>query len=399
MKLPLAKAVICCSIAVLLIGASAQSLDECSAQNSSHVYCEKDIVENELDEKAQEEIIQAFNNNIQHSVEILAATEMDIILSNDSNILTLANDGNMFRVKNFLDLNELVDGNINSNREIILSPDNRYLIFANLNEEINQKSFYYHDLENNKLVTVETDKIMDIVDDWSSNSLYYAYGNKEGENVSLFDVKNKTTTRIAFKKEKIKEIYVTDNGSIYVKGNKKYYLDKNSNFTINEVLITGTLLGCIEEKLIYYSGGDIYFYEKGKIEKAVEVGKEFNLVNNDCNRAIFSNENETVVYDYKENSLNKYAFKYEQINYILFNNSSEKCLIDSDRFNAKVIGSNGQYFRIENNVMLDYIGKCKWLDCNSLIRIDLDNGNRDFKIIRLNVQNSKMDMIFKRTEI
>lgn len=399
MRLPLAKATISCSIAILLIGASAKYMDEYSSSNSSQVYSEKSIVEYELDEKSQEEIIQTFNNNIQHSVEILAATENDIILSNDSNILTLSNDGNMFRVKSFLDLNKLVDGNINPNREIILSPNNRYLIFANLDENVNQKNFYYHDLENNKLVTVDTEKVMDIVDDWSSNSLYYVYGHKEGDCINLFDVKNQTTTKIEFKKEKIKEVYVTDSGNIYVKGNKKYYIDKNSNFVINEVLITGTLLGCIEEKLIYYSVGDIYFYENGKIEKVAEVGKEFSLVNNDCNRAIFSNENETVVYDYKENSLNKYAFKYEQINYVLFNNKSDKCLIDSDRCNAKVIGANGQYFRIENNIMLDYIGKCKWLDCNSLIRVELDNGNREFKIIRLNVQNSNMDMIFKRAEI
>lgn len=399
MKLPLAKIAIPFSIVVLLIGVGSKYLDEYSSSNSNQVYCAKDIVEYGLDEKTQEEIIQAFNNNIQHSVEILAATEKDIILSNDSNILTLANEGNMFRVKNFLDLNKLVNGNINPSREIILSPDNRYLVFADLDEGMNQKNFYYHDLENNRLVTVDTEKIMDIVDDWSSNSLYYVYGHKEGEYISLFDVKNQTTTKIEFKRGKIKEIYVTDGGNIYVKGNKKFYIDKNSNFIINEILITGTLLGCTEEKLIYYSVGDIYFYEKGKIEKVAEVGKEFSLINNDCNRAIFSNENETIVYDYKENSLNKYAFKYEQINYMLFNNKSDKCLIDSDRCNAKVIGSNGQYFRIENNIMLDYIGKCKWIDCNSLIRVELDNSNREFKIIRLNVQSSKMDMIFKKVEI
>ena len=91
------------------------------------------------------------------------------------------------------------------------------------------------------------------------------------------------------------------------------------------------------------------------------------------------------------NITGKWLKRHKQ-NMIIPNDAGDKCLVYSSRNNSKILGSNGQYYRIDYKILEEYIGRGKWYGDKYLVKV-LRNKNNKFMFIRLNVENGKIDIL------
>ncbi|WBW97354.1 hypothetical protein [Oceanirhabdus sp. W0125-5] len=307
-------------------------------------------------------------NNIpdKEVLRIVFSNEKKILLSNTKFIIYIDIENNM--KERFIDLTKL-DYFGNDRSEVSVDRSGENIIYSCFNEKENMKYVYYIDVKEGTGIKIGENPIEDFVDSWSYNSNYYAYGDKEGKKIVVFDVENLEVNKIDFKRDYIKKVLITNKGEVFAEGNKKYVIRRNENYELAECVIAGNFLSSHKNMIISFKNGIFYGYENGAMTKLNEVSEQFNVVKQVNHNVLLSDESGTIIYNIENNKLHKYSFKYEYLDMIIPSIDGNRCLIKSKRYNNRIIGSNGQYYKVKDINLMKIIGDCSWIDEENIIGI------------------------------
>ncbi|MCM1991900.1 hypothetical protein [Oceanirhabdus seepicola] len=321
-------------------------------------------------------------NNIPEKevLRIVFSNEKKIILSNTKFIIYIDSENNM--KERFIDLRKLDDFD-NDRSEVSVDRKGENIIYSSFNEKDNIKYVYYIDVKEGTGIKIAENPIEDFVDSWSYNSKYYTYADKEGKKIVVFDIEKLEVNKIDFKRDYLKKVLITDKGEVFAEGNKKYVIRRDENYELAECVIAGNFLSSYKNKLISFENGILYEYENGAMTKLNEVAEQFQVVKQVNHNILLSDESSTIIYNIEENRLHKYSFKYEYLDMIIPSINGNRCLIKSKRYNNRIIGSNGQYYKVKDINLMKIIGDCSWIDEETLIGIYY---TEDDKPIIINVE-------------
>lgn len=370
------------------------SVIDIDSDNEEYVFTFNDVYDGHKFSKtlSNENILEAFKIKAdEEHVKILSSSEKRIILLKNLNLISFTNKNGKFIEDGVLDLKKISGEFDRENISFSIGPNSKYVICNLLNTNDKIAHMYLCDIENSSATLIGKQNCNYIIDNWSKNSQFYAYGDKDGDSINIFDLNTNETFKIPFHKGKVKDLFITNKGDLYIKSNKKYILRKEKKYNILEANIPGIFLSAGENCILYFDGGTIYKYEQGQTEEIKKIGEDFVVVNTTFDKCILSDENQTIIYNSKTNTTNKYAFKYEYQNMVIPNNSGDKCFIYSSRNNSRVLGSNGQYYRIDYKILEEFIGRGKWYGEEYLIKV-LRNNDK-FMFLRLNVENGEVDIL------
>ncbi len=297
---------------------------------------------------------------------IIFSNDKKILLSNTKFIIYIDIENNMR--ERFIDLRKL-DHFDNDRSEVSVDRKGENIIYSSFNEKDNIKYVYYIDVEEGTGIKIGENPIEDFVDSWSYNSNYYTYGDKEGRKIVVFDIENLEVNKIEFKRDYLKKVLITDEGEVFAEGNKKYVIRRDENYELAECVIAGNFLSSYKNKLISFKNGILYEYENGAMTKLNEVSEQFKVVKQINHNILLSDESSTIIYNIEENRIHEYSFKYEYLDMIIPSIHGNRCLIKSKRYNNRIVGSNGQYYKVKDINLMKIIGDCSWIDQENLIGI------------------------------
>lgn len=315
-----------------------------------------------------------------------------IIAYNDSYLLAIKGK----KIYSTLNLKKIDANHING--PIIttfkFSPDGNYVIINNGDSQNSSKSIfnlYFFDVKKNKLNILSKTNKFNIIDCWSNLSKYYAYYEKSGETVHIYDVTAEKLKKINIGKLNVQKLYISDKGNLLINADKNYIFKKNKDYAREDIKISGAIIDYNNNDIYYYDEENIYKNNSGKITKLVEMEKKYKLKEANHRYSVFSDGDSTVVYDYKK--IFHFGFGYVESfkdGRSFFSPDIKKCLISKIQY-PMVISYTGQVKEYKDKKELGGIYRYPWINSNTIVIIR--NHEEKVLIIKFNVKNGNEEII------
>jgi hypothetical protein len=347
--------------------------------------------------------IKPQNSRISNSIEDLKSDKMwpfeigysekdKIIIYNDSYLLAIK-DKKIYSSLNLekIDANHINDPIITTFK---FSPNGDYVIINNGDSQNASKSIfnlYFFNIKKNKVNILSKTNKFNIIDCWSNLSKYYAYYEKSGDTIHIYDAAAEELKKINIGKLKVQKLYISDKGDLLVNSDKNYIFKKNKDYTREDTKISGPIINFNNNDIYYCDDENIYKNNSGKVTKLVEMGKKYKLQEANHRYSVFSDGDSTVVYDYKK----VFHFKFKYVESFkdgrpFFSPDIKKCLISKIQY-PMVISYTGQVKEYKDKEELGGVYRYPWIDNNTIVTIR--NHENKPLIIKLNVKNGNEEII------
>lgn len=321
-----------------------------------------------------------------------------VIFYNSPGLLAYSNEGGKGEYYGAVDLQK-IGCNYRSGETITLiepSPDGSSVVIWNWDVEalVNGNSnVYVYDLPGKKSKIFKRDDKADIVGAWSKSSQYYAFGDKLGKQMTIYDTKQDREMYASFNMGLLKQAFISDSGDVIAVSDKNYIIKNiNNKYVTQELPISGEILGFTQSGgIAYFENGAVCEYQAGKGTVLKEIGSKFKLSNSyiftgvrNMEHPMFSDGTYTILYDL-DKSFYSYDFGSNSGEYVRFSEDSTKCFVTVDFMDAEVKTSNGKTARIKSDGSTSDVLVSSFFDNQSLIRITQKKGSTklgDFVLVK-----------------
>lgn len=324
-----------------------------------------------------------------------------IIFYNHSALLAYSYNNGKPKYYAGIDLDKIDAGYIQGSvhTDFSFSPNGDYVIINNgIGENTlqnNKYNMYLYNLKTGEMKVISNENKFLLKDAWSSSSSFYAFGDKNGERIFIYDLLSNTNMTIPFNKGTINSIFISDYGDIIIESSpninnqtsiEKYIFRKDNSYEPEEYLIPGFILGMRENRVLYYDQDTIYELISGKSSPVKKLGAGFNIHELKNRYAAFTDGICTYIYDYN-NNFYKHTTSYNQGYSIEFSPDLKKSTLNSLN-NTTVMHSENTQDDIELGYYDDLSSSYTWFGNNNLIRITNKDGSDklgDFTIYKANI--------------
>ncbi len=279
------------------------------------------------------------------------------------------------------------------------SPNGDYVVINNgIGEndlQSNKYNMHLFSFKSGEMRVISNENKYFLKDAWSSNSNFYAFADKNGQRIFIYDILSGTSITIPFNKGNIDNIFISDYGDILLESSltinsqvafQKYLLRKDNLYEIEEYLIPGIIIGMKETSVLYYDQDTIYEINSGKSSPVKKLGAGYNMVKLEKKYAAFTDGVSTYIYDYN-NNFYKYNVSYPQDYSIEFSQDLKKSAL-LDNKNAKIIYADNIDPEMELGYFDDFSSNYTWFGNNNLVRISQRNSSDklgDFSLYKANI--------------
>lgn len=324
-----------------------------------------------------------------------------IVFYNYSALLAYSYNNGKPKYYGAIDLEKINAGYIQGSiyTDFNFSPKGDYVIINNSSGENdlqnNKYSMYLYNFKSGELKVISNENKLLIKDTWSSNSNFYAFGDKNGEGIFIYDLLSNTSIAIPFNKGNIRNIFVSDYGDIIVESSSsangqttivKYILRKDNSYASEEYFIPGFIIGMRGDKVLYYDQDTVYELISGKSSVVKKLGPGFNILEIQNRYAVFTDGVYTYLYDYN-NNFYKYMSSYNQDYSVEFSPDLKKSALQNLN-TTRIMYSENNKDEVEIGYYDDFSSNYSWYGNNNLIRITQKEGSNnlgDFILYKANI--------------
>ena len=223
-----------------------------------------------------------------------------------------------------------------------------------------------------------------ITDSWSASSRFYAFADREGGRVTIYDRVAGTKNTVEFGQGQVKRILVSDYGDVVLDAHTIYRLAKSNGYSLEKLGISGDALGISGLDLVYFSEEAIQKVNiiSGSNEFLQKMPGDVQLRQVNKGQAVFTVKDGTVSVVYNLSSGNLYEYKYTYDSFPglqgwSFSPDSKHCVVHSGD-SYLVTDERGQQERIRtaDNNMSSIDGG--WIDNNTFVTVFIRD-NHNFK--------------------
>lgn len=333
---------------------------------------------------------------------IVYSKDGKVIFYNAPGLLAYSNQGGKGEYYGAVDM-EKIGCNYMSGETISLlepSPNGNFVVIWNWDVEAlvnGNTNIYIYDFAGNREKIIERKDKADIIGSWSSSSRYYAFGDRNGKYMNVYDGEKNSILEIPLNIGTLKQVFTCDNGDVIAISDKSYLVKNNGgSYNTQELPISGEILGFTKSLgIAYFQNGIVSEYKSGENTVLKEMGSTFKLaapykITGDRNmeHPVFSDGVSTIVYD-MDKAFYTYSFGYNFDRYMIFSEDSKKCFATYDFKDADVITYDGKTAHIASDSSISGTLDCKFLDNNTLVRI-MQKGNStklgDFALVIDNIK-------------
>lgn len=324
-----------------------------------------------------------------------------IIFHNNSALLAYSYNNGSPKYYAGIDLNKIdavyTQGSIHT--DFNFSPNGDYAIINNgYNENDIQKSkynMYLYNLKNGALNIISNENKFLIKDTWSSTSNFYAFADRNGERVFVYDIASASGITLPFSKGSINNIFISDYGDIIIestpnngdnRGHEKYILKKDNSYQLEEYFIPGFIIRMKGNSVLYYDQDTVYELVEGKSSAVKKLGPGFNIQSLQKKYASFTDGVSTYIYDYG-NNFYRYASLYGQNDNIEFSPDLKKYALIRGN-GAKIISSDNIHEEIDIGYFNHSSSNYAWFGNNSMVRISKNDNTSaldSFSLYKANI--------------
>ena len=288
------------------------------------------------------------------------------------------------------------------------SPNGDYVIINNglgENDPNWTAEMYLADVRNGSVEKIDSANYFRILDSWSLNSRYYAFANRDGTNVTVYDVINGAENIVKFGQGLVKHISVTDKGDIVLEANSISLLVKDDSYRCTDLGIKGNILAVSKSNMVYYSGDIVRKYNFDSGENKVLKNMPEGLVLRGVTRgqAIFTTKNgsASMVYNVVDNSVYKYDYTFDSFPGLLnwsFSPDSKHCVV-LDGNTYRVIDEQGkeESIQVEKN-RVNY--RCNWVNDTAfvdvIIRDETSVNAGNFEIVVYDLRAKQREILYEQ---
>lgn len=290
-----------------------------------------------------------------------------------------------------------MQGSIHTNFNF--SPKGDYVVINNGTDESslqnNKYNMYLYNFKSGDMKIISNENESLIKDTWSNTSNFYAFGDKSGERIFIYNLISNNSLTIPFNKGIIKNIFISNYGDIIVESLaningqttiEKYILRKDNSYEPEEYFIPGLIIGIRENRVLYYDQGTIYELVSGKSSPVKKLGPGFNILELQNSYAAFTDGICTYLYDYN-NSFYKYMASNNHDYSIEFSPDLKKSALNSVN-STRILYSDNIQDEVEIGYYDDLSSNYIWYGNNNLIRITQKKGSNnlgDFELYKTSI--------------
>ncbi len=288
------------------------------------------------------------------------------------------------------------------------SPNGNYVIINNglgENDPGWTAKMYLADVRKGSVKEIASVNYFNILNSWSSNSRYYAFADRNGTSITVFDVINGAENLVRYGQGRVKRISVTGKGDIVLESNSIFQLIKNNGYRFKNLDIKGNILAVSGSGMTYYDGKTVRYYNIDTSDnialKNMPKGLGLRWVTRE--QAIFTTENgsTSVVYNVGDNSVYRYEYTYDSLPGLLdwsFSPDSKHCVVlDGDSYRLIDEQGNEEKIQVEMN-KVNY--RCDWVNDTTFVDVIItDNPNSnagDFGIVVYDLKTKQRKILYQQ---
>ncbi|EHQ91165.1 hypothetical protein DesyoDRAFT_4206 [Desulfosporosinus youngiae DSM 17734] len=287
------------------------------------------------------------------------------------------------------------------------SPSGDYVIINNgqsENDPIWKAKMYLADVRNGSVIEIGSADYFKILNSWSSNSQFFVFADRDGTNVNVYDVLNRTQNSVKLEQGQVKGILVTGKGDIVLETNSIFLLASDSGYRFKDLDIKGNILTARGLDIVYYSDEKVQKYSidsgENTVLKGMPAGLELRGVTK--GQAIFTTKSgsTTMVYNVVDNNLYKYDYTYESSPGLLnwsFSPDSKHCVVlDGDSYRVIDERGNEERAQVDEN-RVNY--RCEWVNNTTFVEVVIQgetNVSADFAIAVYDVKAKQRKILYEQ---
>lgn len=300
-----------------------------------------------------------------------------------------------------------IQGSIVTN--FVFSPDGHYVI---INNGLGEREpgwaakMYLGDLETGSVREIKSANYFRITDSWSANSRYYAFADRSGTEITIYDTADGTNRSINFGQGEIDRIIVSGNGDIVVETESIFLLSRGKDgiYNVSEWGLQGNILTVTGFDLVYYSGDAIrkYNFVTGADRAVRDMENGLMLSSVDREQAVFTSadRSRSIIYNLSDGNLYEYGYSYEsspQLKSWSFAPDSQYCLIPAgEGYLAISAEGNLETVQVENLSSIDG----GWINDHTFASVLISNGwsgmAGDFKIVAYDLEKKQRKILYEQ---
>ena len=288
------------------------------------------------------------------------------------------------------------------------SPNGNYIIINNGlgdNDPSWTAKMYLADVQKGSVKEIASANYFQILNSWSLNSRYYAFADRDGTSITVYDVINGAENLVRFGQGQVKGILVTDKGDIVIEANSIFLLLKDVGYRFKDLDNKGNIMAVSGSGMTYYDGETVRKYNIDTSENIVLKNMSKGLVLRWLTReqAIFNTKNgsTSMVYNVGDNSVYRYDYTFDSFPGLLywsFSPDSKYCVVlDGDSYRLIDEQGNEEEIQIEMN-RVNY--HCNWVNDTTfvdvIIRDDTNINAGDFGIVVYNLITKQRKILYEQ---
>lgn len=292
--------------------------------------------------------------------------------------------------------------------EFAFSPNGDHVIINNGMSE-NQPGWtakmYLGDVQTGAVREIALANSFRIVSSWSPNAQYFAFADRAGTNVTVYDVLTGAKNVIGFGQGEIKRILVTNNGGLVIEASSIFLMAPDKGYKLIDLGITGNILALQGSEILYFNGKNVLKCNPDSGQNSVLQNLPEGLMLRGVikEQAVFTpaSGSTSYVYNLIDNKVYHYGYSFTSFPGLTrwsFSPDSQYCVVP-DGQGYRVIDGRGKEEKIQTNPNEGAAFDCDWIDNNTFVAVIIKAGAfkaGNFEIVAYDLKAKQRKILYEQ---